>query len=239
MRLLHIICSTAAETGGPIEALTRISEVLIRDGNTIYVASLESPEEVATRNFHFRLTGVGRGIGRYRFGGTLTPWLKKNAQNYDAVILHGIWNYSSAGAWRALRKLRVPYFIFVHGMMDPWFREHYPLKHIAKQIYWTLIEGRVLRDARRVLFTCGEEMVRARNVFRGHPYRERVVLYGTADPSEDAAATVAEFSAAFPELKNRKFLLFLSRIHPKKGCDLLIQAFADTISTIPEDLDLV
>ena len=123
--------------------------------------------------------------------------------------------------------------------MDPWFREHYPLKHIAKQIYWTLIEGRVLRDARRVLFTCGEEMVRARNVFRGHPYRERVVLYGTADPSEDAAATVAEFSAAFPELKNRKFLLFLSRIHPKKGCDLLIQAFADTISTIPEDLDLV
>jgi glycosyltransferase involved in cell wall biosynthesis len=239
MRLLHIICSTDAESGGPIEALKRISEVHLRDGHTIEAVSLEAPEEAAARQFDFPLIGVGRGVGKYRFASSLTPWVKKNAANYDAVVLHGLWNYSSVGAWRALRKLQTPYFIFAHGMMDPWFREQYPLKHFAKQIYWSLLEGRVLRRAASVLFTCREEMERARNVFRGHSYRGRVVLFGTADPGGDAATTIAEFAAAFPELKNRRFLLFLSRIHPKKGCDLLIRAFAACISTIPADLDFI
>ena len=239
MRLLHVICTTDSESGGPIEALKRISDVMVRDGHTIQAVSLESPTEAAKRNFTFPLMGIGSGIGKYRFATSLTPWIKQNAGNYDAVILHGLWNYSSAGAWRALRNLRTPYFIFAHGMMDPWFKAKYPIKHFAKQLYWTLIEGRVLRGARRVLFTCGEEMVQARNVFRGHPYRERVVLFGTADPRTESATAVAEFRNAFPTLKNRKSLLFLSRIHPKKGCDLLINAFADCLAEIPADLDLV
>ena len=239
MRLLHVICTTDSESGGPIEALKRISDVMVRDGHGIQAVSLESPEEAARRSFSFPLIGVGRGIGKYRYAASLTRWLRQNAENYDAVILHGLWNYSSAGAWRALKKHRTPYFVFAHGMMDPWFKSKYPLKHIAKQVYWTLVEGRVLKGARRVFFTCGEEMVQARNVFRGHAYRERVVLFGTADPGVDTSTTAAEFSAAFPALKNRRFFLFLSRIHPKKGCDLLIRAFADCIAEIPSDLDLV
>ncbi len=239
MKLLHIICTTELESGGPIEALQRISEVLMRDGHEIHVVSLESPQEAAKRSFYFPLVGLGPSIGKYSFSFSLTPWLKRNAAEYDAIIVHGLWNYSSAGAWRALRNHRTPYFVFVHGMMDPWFREEYPLKHIAKQIYFTLIEGRVLHNARRVLFTCGEEMVRARDVFRGPGYRGHVVLYGTAAPSVDFAVASAEFAEAFPALKNRRFLLFLSRIHPKKGCDLLIRAFADSIAEGPPDLDLV
>lgn len=239
MKLLHVICTTEAESGGPIEALLRISEVLVRDGHEVHIVSLESPEEVATREFDFPLIGIGRGLGRYNFSRSLTAWLKKNASAYDAVIVHGLWNYSSAGAWRALRKHRTPYFVFVHGMMDPWFRQKYPLKHIAKQIYWTLIESRVLRDARRVLFTCREEMIRARGVFRGGVYREAVVLFGTADPAVDPKAVAAEFTRAFPALLNRRFLLFLGRIHPKKGCDLLIRAFADCVAQATSDMDLV
>ena len=156
----------------------------------------------------------------------LVPWLELNARRFDVVVLHGLWNYSSFGSWRGLRKGPTPYYIFAHGMMDPWFRERYPLKHLAKQIFWTLAEGRVLRDAQSVLFTCEEERVRARGVFKGHPYKERVVLFGTADPEGDPDRQKHEFLSAFPDLRDRSFLLFLSRIHPKKGCDLLLQAFA-------------
>lgn len=110
---------------------------------------------------------------------------------------------------------------------------------MAKQIFWTLAEGRVLRDAQSVLFTCEEERLRARGVFNGHPYKERVVLFGTADPEGDPERQKRDFISAFSELQGRKFLLFLSRIHPKKGCDLLLQAFAELAPELSSDLDLV
>jgi glycosyltransferase involved in cell wall biosynthesis len=124
-------------------------------------------------------------------------------------------------------------------MMDPWFREQYPIKHVFKQVFWSLAEGRVLRDAKMVLFTSEEEKLRARNVFHGHAYREQVVLYGAANPEGDAAAEKAAFFIAFPALQHRRFLLFLSRIHRKKGCDLLIRAFAQCADQLSSRLQLV
>ena len=239
MRLLHVICTTDPESGGPIEALLRLSEVLVSDGHEVAVVSLESPEEAAQRAFPFPVIGLGRGFGQYRYNARLTPWLREHAGKYDAFILHGLWNYSSLGAWRALRNQPTPYYIFAHGMMDPWFRQEYPIKHLAKQIYWTLAEGRVLRDAREVLFTSEEEKVRARSAFKWHHYNERIVLLGTADPGVDSSAQRAAFSAAFPALKDKRILLYLSRIHPKKGCNLLIRAFAESVPQLPADLDLV
>lgn len=239
MKLLHVISLTDPASGGPIEALLRISEVLIRDGHQVAVVSLEEEQEVARREFPFPIAGLGRGTKPYSYNPRLAPWLRENAGNFDVVVLHGLWNYSSLGSWRGLRNSSIPYFIFAHGMMDPWFRDRYPLKHLAKQAYWTLAEGRVLRDAQSVLFTCEEERMRARGVFKGHPYRERVVLLGTADPQNDAANQRAALESVIPALNNRKFLLYISRIHPKKGCDLLIRAFAELVSQLPPDLQLV
>jgi glycosyltransferase involved in cell wall biosynthesis len=53
-----------------------------------------------------------------------------------------------------------------------------------------------------------------------------VVNYGTAAPEIDLESAQAEFFAAFPKLRGQRFFLFLGRLHEKKGCDLLIEAFA-------------
>lgn len=239
MKLLHVIAGTDPESGGPVEALLRISEVLLREGHQVEVLSLESETDAASRNFPFPIIGLGHGTRPYRYNSQLRPWLNQNASRFDAIILHGLWNYSSIGSWRVLRNSSTPYYIFVHGMMDPWFRDRYPLKHVAKQVFWTFAEGRVLRDAQAVLFTCEEESSRSKDVFNGHHYNSRVVRFGTADPGGDAESQQQTFLSAFPQLHDRRFLLFLSRIHPKKACDLLIQAFAELASTLPPDLDLV
>ena len=149
MRLLRVIRSTNPESGGPSERLLRSSEALIRDGHEVEVVSLESEADVAPRKFPFRVTALGWGVGKYGYNPRLAPWVRENASRFDAVIMHGLWNYSSFGAWLGLRKTSTPYYIFTHGMMDPWFRQAYPLKHIAKQVYWWVAEGRVLRDAKR------------------------------------------------------------------------------------------
>jgi glycosyltransferase involved in cell wall biosynthesis len=65
-----------------------------------------------------------------------------------------------------------------------------------------------------------------------------VVAYGTSTPPDDAARLRDVFLAAYPELRGRCLLLFLSRIHEKKGCDLLIRALASVAATEP-DIHLV
>lgn len=239
MRLLHVIRGMKPESGGPLEGTLRSAEVAISNGHEVEIVSLESEDVVAGGTFKAPVTALGRGIGRYGYNSKLVPWLRRHADRFDAVILHGLWNYSSLGSWRALRKHATPYYIYSHGMMSPWFRDRFPLKHLAKQFFWTLAEGRVLRDAKYVLFTSEEERLHARNVFRGHKYREWTLGYGTLDPTGDAGSQRLQFLARFPELRSRRFLLFLGRIHPIKGCDLLIDAFAKNISAIPEDFCLV
>ncbi len=229
MKILQVVASTAPESGGPIECVLRNSGVWVRDGHSVEVVSLDDPGEAA-KEFPVPLAVLGRGIGKYRYNPCLTSWMQAHAQRFDAVILNGLWNFSSLGSWMGLRKTATPYYIFAHGMMAPWFRKYW-LKHRVKEIYWRLAEGRVLRDARSVLFTTEQEMVDARGVFGGHTYREHIAQIGTTDPPQEKGQQRDAFVRTYPWLDGAPFLLFLGRIHQKKGCDLLLEAFADFVQT--------
>jgi len=111
-------------------------------------------------------------------------------------------------------------------MLDPWFRRAYPLRHLKKSLYWPWAEGRVARDAERVLFTSEEERRTARGTFFPYRAREEIVPLGIAAPPAVTEADREAFLARFPEARNRRLFLFLGRLHSKKGCDLLIEAFA-------------
>src|ERR1700733_6136412 len=123
-------------------------------------------------------------------------------------------------------------------MLDPWFKRRYPLKHLKKLLYWPWAEYRVLRDARAVLFTCEEERVLARQSFGLYRANELVVNYGVPEPTGEPGLQRETFLQRFPHLRDKRILLFMSRIHPKKGCDILIEAFA-TVANRDASLHLV
>jgi glycosyltransferase involved in cell wall biosynthesis len=231
MKLLHVIGSVNPAHGGPIEGMLKQAEAT-RAECECEIVCLDQPEDPWVEAVPFTVHALGVSAGyplplrHWRYSPLLAPWLRRNAREYDAVIVNGLWNYSAFGASRVLPGGPVPYYVFTHGMMDPWFRRTYPLKHAAKQLFWTVGEGRLMAGARSVLFTTEEERLLARGQFLDHRYRETVVGYGTATPPAPGPEQTEAFKAAAPKLGHRPYLLYLSRIHEKKGCDLLIEAFA-------------
>ena len=229
MKILNVITSTDPAGGGPIENIAQMSRFL-GDRHRFEIASLDAPDAPWLADSPLHIHALGPARSSYAYAPRLLPWLRAHRRDYDAVLVRGIWQYGSYAVWRALRNRSTPYFVFPHGMLDPWFKETYPLKHLKKSLYWPWAEFRALRDARAVCFTSEEERVLARRSFRLYRARETVVNYGTAAPPDDDRNQRAAFFARFPDLRDRKLLLFLSRIHVKKGADLLIEAFARVAS---------
>lgn len=244
MKILNVISSINPSGGGPVENLKQSGYCLEELGHTFEVASLDAPKSKYIEDFPLTLHALGPSFTSYRYTKHLLPWLKLNAPLYDCIVVHGMWQYSGFGVWRALKWLehnhdsKPPYVVFTHGMLDPWFKQTYPLKHLKKWLYWLWAEYRVLRDAKAVLFTCEEEKILARQSFGLYKCNEIVVNFGTATPPVEANQQIKCYLEKFPELRSKRIILFLSRIHPKKGCDILIKAFSE-ISQTDSNLHLV
>jgi glycosyltransferase involved in cell wall biosynthesis len=235
LRILHAIITVNPAYGGPIEGILQASREHRRIGNSVEIVSLDGPRDRCVEQCELVCHALGPGFGKYRYAPKLVPWLRAHAKKYDLVIVNGIWNYTSFGVWRALRGSGIPYFVFTHGMLDPYFRQRYPLKHLKKMLYWPWADYRVLRDASAVFFTCEEERLLARQSFLPYRCNEHVITYGTAGAIGNPDRQRELFLSRFPHLRGTRNLLFLGRIHEKKGIDLTLSALARCIEEMPPD----
>jgi glycosyltransferase involved in cell wall biosynthesis len=228
MKILHVTCSMNPARGGLSACIRSLTPALAALGHPSEIVCLDAPREPFLKTIAAPVHPLGSAHLGYGYASRLLPWLKAEARRFDVVIVHGLWQYHGLATYRALTRPGSPRcFVFPHGMLDPWFKRQYPLKHIKKWFYWWLAERRTLRAAAAVLFTCEEERQLARKSFAGSSYRERVVAFGSAAPPDNPAAQREAFFHGHPELRFRPYWLFLGRIHPKKGVDLLIDAYAE------------
>lgn len=239
MKILHLIISVDPKGGGPIEYARIMAEQHQIAGHQSAFVTLDAPHDTCVSEFSFPVYATGPGVGKFSYTGNFARVILEIASSFDIAVIHGLWNYATVGGYAALKLKGVPYVVFTHGMLDPWFRKEKPLKHVLKQLFWTLWQGRVLSGARAVLFTCEEERRLAQGAFLGHSHYDARVVAFCADRQKKAVSEDMEiFLRQLPGLKGRRYILYLSRIHPKKACDQLIIAFAAIAFDVP-DLDLV
>jgi glycosyltransferase involved in cell wall biosynthesis len=227
MRILHIVGSINPAAGGPTEAIRMIIHYR-PPGYEAEVVTLDSPEAPFLNDFPFKVHALG-GPRKHWFSPRLIPWLVANRERFDGILVHGLWEYTGLAALVALGG-RKPYMVFTHGMLDPYFRRRYPLKHLKKWLYWVPVQYWVLRAANRVLFTTDLERDLATKSFWLWHWDSMVVSYGADPQLPQIDQLKPAFFARCPELdpldETQHYLLFLGRIDPKKGCDLLLKAFA-------------
>jgi glycosyltransferase involved in cell wall biosynthesis len=237
LRILHIIATLDRSAGGPANSIRRIVSTYPEIGSVGEVLTLDAPEAPFLKEVPFTVHALGPVGGVFSYSRRLIPWLRKNRDRFDGVVVHGLWQYTGYAVWRAVGG-RKPYMVFTHGMLDPYFNRSSRLKQLKKIPYWLLAQYWVLRGANHVLFTSEAEARLATQSFWPWRWNPIVVPYGATAGDGDPGELRRAFLEAHPALcasdgSAKPFVLFLSRIHTKKGCDLLVEAFVRLAERAP------
>ncbi len=238
MKLLRIISTTDPEAGGVIESVLQASVAMQALGHEVELLSMDAVDSSWLNSLPIKTHAVGPGVTSYGYCSRIKGWLTEHHTNYDAFIIDGLWQYHGFAGRDALLQMGRKYHVYPHGMLDPWFKRKYPLKHIKKWLYWLAVEYRVIRDAEKVFFTTEEEKDVSQHSFWLYRCNGEVAPIGTTAFTGDIKSAKQEFFQQYPLLRDKPYLLFLSRIHPKKGLDLLLKAFAEH-HKLQADLHLV
>lgn len=174
---------------------------------------------------NFKRSFLGRikliGIGRYNINIRFFFWLIKNRNNFDYFIFHQIWDFKNILARLFLKN---KYYIFIHGSLDPYEKKTI-LKYIKKKIYWYLFEKKNLLHARSILLTTVQEEKNLKKTFvNTDGIKTEVTNYGITKTDIDNKKINNTFKKKFSFLKSKNYYLFIGRIDPKKGLDVLIES---------------
>lgn len=231
MKMLQCVADLNPALGGSVEAARLLTVALIKQGHTVEILTLVEPQPQWLEAWKTVAHCPGPSSTYYLYNKHLVGWLKQHAAEYDILIIHGIWRYISLGVWRGLRNRNVPYLLYTHGMLDPYYNG-FAWKRLKKVLMWSFMERKVLRDANIVLFTCEEERLLGCGNFRDVVCEQKILSLGIAAP-QPPENTIAPASWP-PGLTGKRVILFLARLHPQKGCDTLIEAFAKVAPAHPD-----
>jgi glycosyltransferase involved in cell wall biosynthesis len=146
--------------------------------------------------------------------------LRRRVSEFDIVHVHSLYLFPTLAAAHYARRFRVPYLIRPHGTLDPYLRRRHRFR---KFLYSLLIERRNLNRASAIHYTAQEELELARPLGIRAP--GVVVPLGVNGKAFEHLPARGEFRRHYPSLNGKLLVVFLGRLTPKKGLDLLIDAF--------------
>ena len=238
--------SLSQRAGGPTEAVVKMSEAVAAKGHEV---SVFSPNRSAHGSWipghgsEGTVTPPGRpdiqgGVrierfavrwpARFGYSPDMAAALRRRVRDFDVAHLHALYLHPTIAAGRICSAAGIPYLVEPHGALDPWHQRHHRFR---KRVYETLFERSLLNRAAGIHYATAEEMDLARPVGIRAP--GIVVPLGVDIVEYSRLPSKGAFRARHPRLADSRLILFLGRITPKKGLDLLVRSFAQVHEAEP------
>lgn len=227
MRILHVIHTLNPGIGGPVELVKQQGQYCVRHGHCFEILSVaDTMNDWWIADFPVQVHCAGPAFTKYAFSPRVRAWLESNVASYDIVVINGVWQAHTRVAARISKAFGIPYFIYTHGLLDPWNRRAHPIKYLMKLCYWRAFEKRSLESAEALVFTSDEEARLAALYLPSAKWTALVAGGGIDAPARADEAAVETLRQKLQLPGHGKVWLFLSRLHPKKGLETLLSVFS-------------
>lgn len=242
-KVLHVCPYLHPAAGGPAVVVLQYARRLAQFGFAPFILTTDwySPggkKEVEQRyaaEYDVRVLETGDRLVKM-FSHENRRQVRQAVAGADVLHVHGLWHPLGLLAMREARALGKPYVVSPHGMLDPYSMSVGALK---KRLYWKLIERRNVLESARVLFTTEDERNLACQSV-GQLGCGEIILLGADDPPPEGRQSLKENALLrYPFLAGKKVVLYLGRLHEKKGLHTFVAPFGEVLKAVPEALLLV
>jgi len=239
--ILHVTPYMHASAGGPPVVVENFIAEASRLGHTSEIVSTfafcsgdnsnlrNRVEQLAPTTF---LTGLETFPVASRSG---AEKINAHVRRADIVHVHTLWSPLNLAARYACRKHDKPYVLMPHGMLDPYSLS---LKALKKSVYLKFFEGPNMAGAQRMIYTTSEEE-RLATLAALHLPRGAIVPLGARASSNPISDLRRQFLEQYPQAEGKRRLLFLGRLHHKKGLDRILNCLQRVRQTIPDVLLII
>ncbi len=239
MRILHVVVGLDPALGGPPAVALRLAAAQAQAGHSVTLAAHDAPSrrEAIDKSLrpipHIDLVRIAALLPDVRAAWFVSKpaieALNAAIADADVVHVHGLWEPLIREAAIRAHRLRKPYVLTPHGVLDPWSLQQRWLK---KKLAMLLVYRRVLQHAARLHLLNKDEADLLKPLRLETP--GVVIPNGVFLEEIEPLPNPGDFRAKHLELGDDRFVLFLSRLHYKKGLDHLAGAFAIFAKSAPD-----
>lgn len=246
LSVLHVALSLSPAFGGAPQGSIGLCTALARRGvrTSLYVTNLDElgrwtpfrrPQISATHGVVAAAAGVDVkvfptvGPSRFAYSPAMDKELRRTVEGFDVVHIHSLYRHTTLVAADRAFHASVPYVVWPHGVLDPYHRAR---RHYRKLAYDLLFQRRRVNRAAAIHFTSRREMELASQIGLKPP--ALLVPSGIDVANFDNLPPKGSFRAKHADLLDKQLIVFLGRLAPQKGLDLLVKAFSMIVTRNPE-----
>lgn len=238
MKLLVVVPSLGAVYGGPSKSVVELAQALGRAGVSVDLVStnangsdvINEPIKTWIQKDGYRLQCFPcKVIGDYKLSASIVRWLLLHSKNYDLVQANAVFSLTNLPAYVACQRHQIPYVVAPRGMLEPWALSY---KAAKKKLYYRLFEQPALQRASAIQMLSSTEAARIQPL--GLNTQCIISPNGIHRRDFETLPSSDIFYQQFPETRDKQNILFLGRIDPKKGLDLLATALGKLKPQFPE-----